>query len=83
MPVLVAGERGLKHHLDCLGQLEFVRAIRIECRVLWRAGLPATTPHPYFSYFVNLFRKHVFRRLEMIPYMNLNEQVDADFARER
>src|SRR5215213_1687717 len=42
------------------------------------------TPHRYFSHFVNLFRKHVLRRLEkMIPYMNLNEQVDADFTRAR
>jgi hypothetical protein len=36
------------------------------------------------SYFVIIFRKPILRWLEkLIPYMDLNEQVDADFTRAR
>src|SRR5829696_3509914 len=46
----------------------------------------ATHPDTYSHYpcFVTIFCEHALRRLEeMIPYMNLNEQVDADFSRAR
>src|ERR687889_2382707 len=46
----------------------------------------ATYPGTYSQYscFVTIFYKPILRRLEeMIPYMDLNEQVDADFTRAR
>ena len=70
MSVLGAGERSLKRHFDRRGQLSFVRAVQVECQVDRKAGLLAITPHLYFSYFVNLvnlFRKHVLRRLANDP----------------
>jgi hypothetical protein len=41
-------------------------------------------PYSYYCSFVTIFRRPILRRLEeMIPYMDLNEQVDADFTRAR
>src|ERR671911_581506 len=81
MPFLVGGERSLKRHPDRRGQPLLVRRVWVDHPVDRKAGFRTITP---YSYFVTIFRKPIMRRLEkMIPYMDLNEQVDADFTRAR
>src|SRR5215216_3989999 len=50
-----------------------------------RAGLLTLAPYSSFTHISLLYnRKPILRKLEsMIPYMDLNEQVDADFTRAR
>ena len=81
MPVLALGERGIKRHPDRAGQLSLFRSVWVDHPVDRKAGFRTITP---CSYFVTVFRKRILRRLEkLIPYMDLNEQVDADFTRAR
>jgi len=81
MPFLVGGERSLERHPDRGGQPRLVRRVWVDHPVDRKAGFRTITP---YSYFVTIFRKPILRRLEkLIPYMDLNEQVDADFTRAR
>jgi hypothetical protein len=81
MPFLVGGERSLERHPDRRGQSLLVRRVWVDHSVDRKAGLRTITP---YSYLVTIFRKPILRRLEkLIPYMDLNEQVDADFTRAR
>jgi hypothetical protein len=81
MPFLVGGERALERHPDRGGQPRLVRRVWVDHPVDRKAGFRTITP---YSYFVTIFRKPILRRLEkLIPYMDLNEQVDADFTRAR
>jgi hypothetical protein len=81
MPFLVSGERALARHPDRGGQPRLVRRVWVDHPVDRKAGFRTITP---CSYFVTIFRKPILRRLEkLIPYMDLNEQVDADFTRAR
>src|SRR5215207_4510949 len=81
MPFLVGGERSLERHPDRRGQPLLVRRVWVDHPVDRKAGFRTLTP---YSYLVTIFRKPILRRLEeMIPYMDLNEQVDADFTRAR
>jgi hypothetical protein len=81
MPFLVGGERALEPHPDRGGQPRLVRRVWVDHPVDRKAGFRTITP---CSYFVTMFRKPILRRLEkLIPYMDLNEQVDADFTRAR
>jgi hypothetical protein len=81
VPVLVADQRALERHPDRGGQPRLVRRVWVDHPVDRKAGFRTITP---YSYFVTIFRKPILRRLEkLIPYMDLNEQVDADFTRAR
>ena len=81
MPFLVGGKRSLECHPDHRGQPLLVRRVWVDHPVDRKAGFRTITP---YSYFVTIFRKPILRRLEkLIPYMDLNEQVDADFTRAR
>ena len=81
MPFLVSGERALERHPDRGGQPRLVRRVWVDHPVDRKAGFRTITP---CSYFVTIFRKPILRRLEkLIPYMDVNEQVDADFTRAR
>jgi hypothetical protein len=81
MPFLVGGERALERHPDRGGQPRLVRRVWVDHPVDRKAGFRTITP---YSYFVTIFSKPILRRLEkLIPYMDLNEQVDADFTRAR
>ena len=81
MPFLVGGERALEPHPDRGGQPHLVHRVWVDHPVDRKAGFRTITP---YSYFVTIFRKPILRRLEkLIPYMDLNEQVDADFTRAR
>jgi hypothetical protein len=81
MPFLVGGQRYLERHSDRRGQPLLVRRVWVDHPVDQKAGFRTITP---YSYLVTIFRKPILRRLEkLIPYMNLNEQVDADFTRAR